>query len=276
MLDSGAGRTDDRPLMDQRQFASSDEAGRTPTRYVEHLSDADLELLNRLLPWRCFTLDSRGRKLGAAASETKRNVAQLIPDRRIVELDRRFPLAGRSVLEIGCFEGVHTIALAQRAERVFAIDSRIENVVKSIVRTWSFGLHVTCFKCDVEVPAEFALVPEIDVVHHVGVLYHLVDPVRHLQTLLPRTRGMLMLDTHVAAEGEASSTYEVDGQRYPYRHYREGGREDAFAGMYDHAKWLPVDALTSLLRKHGLTDIDVAEMRQERNGLRALIYARRT
>lgn len=261
--------------MDQSERATTDDAGRTPTRYVEHLSDEDLQLLNKLLPWRCFTLDSRGREFGVRASETKRNVPQTIPDRRIVELDRRFPLAGRSVLEIGCFEGIHSIALAQRAAKVTAIDSRIENVVKTMVRTWSFGMHVTCFKCDVELAQDFALVPEVDVTHHVGVLYHLKDPVGHLQKLLPRTRHMLMLDTHVAAEGEAKSTYEVGGRSYPYRHFTEGGRAEAFSGMYDHAKWLPLDVLVAVLRDAGFGEVDVAELRAERNGPRTLIFARR-
>jgi tRNA (mo5U34)-methyltransferase len=186
------------------------------------------------------------------------------------------PLAGRSVLEVGCFEGIHTIGLGQRAAKVIAIDSRIENVVKTMVRTWSFGLHVTCFQCDVERAQDFALVPEVDITHHVGVLYHLKDPVAHLQALLARTKQVLMLDTHVAAEGEATASYEVGGRSYPYRHYREGGRADAFSGMYDHAKWLPVDVLASLLREQGFGEVDVAELRPERNGLRALIFAKRT
>jgi tRNA (mo5U34)-methyltransferase len=179
------------------------------------------------------------------------------------------------VLEIGCFEGVHTIGLAARAGRVIAIDSRIENVVKTIVRTWSFGHHVTAFQCDVEKASDFAMVPEVDVVHHVGVLYHLVDPVAHLAALLQKTKRMLMLDTHIAADGQATESYVSGGKSYPYWRYREGGRADAFSGMYDHAKWLPLATLQEVLRAGGFADIEVAEMRQERNGLRALLFAQR-
>jgi tRNA (mo5U34)-methyltransferase len=248
---------------------------RIPTKYVDHLSDEDLERLNQMLPWRCFTLDGRGRRFGAPASAIKRNVAQQIPDRRTPMLDARCPLAGLSVLEIGCFEGVHTIGLAARAGRVIAIDSRIENVVKTIVRTWSFGHHVTAFQCDVEKASDFAMVPEVDVVHHVGVLYHLVDPVAHLAALLQKTKRMLMLDTHIAADGQATESYVSGGKSYPYWRYREGGRADAFSGMYDHAKWLPLATLQEVLRAGGFADIEVAEMRQERNGLRALLFAQR-
>ena len=254
---------------------STDANGRIPTRFVDHLGDDDLERLNGLLPWRCFTLDANGRRFGSPTSDVKRNSPQRIPDRRIVELDRRLPLAGLHVLEVGCFEGIHSIALAQRAAHVTAIDSRIENVVKTMVRTWSFGLHVDCFKCDVESATDFALVPEADVVHHVGVLYHLQDPVGHLQVLLARTRRMLMLDTHVAPEADAPSSYEVNGKDYRYRRFREGGRDDAFSGMYDHAKWLPLTVLEGVLSEAGFGRIDVAEQRDERNGPRVLIFAQR-
>lgn len=121
----------------------TDSEGRTQTKYVDDLSDADLSRLNDLLPWQCFTLDSNGRRFGKQASAKKRNLPQAIPDHRITELNRRFPLAGLSVLEVGCFEGVHTIALAGYGAKVVGIDSRIENVAKTMVRTWSFGFEAT-------------------------------------------------------------------------------------------------------------------------------------
>jgi hypothetical protein len=65
------------------------------------------------------------------------------------------------------------------------------------------------------------------------------------------------------------------GKSYPYWRYREGGRADAFSGMYDHAKWLPLATLQEVLRAAGFADIEVAEMRQERNGLRTLLFAQR-
>ena len=249
--------------------------GRTETRFVDHLSDADLSRLNDLLPWQCFTLDSHGRRFGKQASDNKRNLPQVIPDPRITELNRRFPLEGLSVLEVGCFEGIHTIALAGYGAKVIGIDSRIENVVKTMVRTWSFGLEATAFKCDVEQEEDFAKVPEVDITHHMGVLYHLVDPVTHLKKLLTRTRKAILLDTHYAREEEADKSYSVEGTSYRYKHFREGGREEAFAGMYDHAKWLPLDTLVSVLKAVGFSNVDVAELRDERNGARVLIFASR-
>ncbi|MEZ5653647.1 MAG: methyltransferase domain-containing protein [Burkholderiaceae bacterium] len=263
------------PMTSKVNWLSVDGEGRIPTRYVDHLLDDDLKVLNDLLPWQCFTLDSQGRQFGKPASASKRNAFQPIPDPRIVEFNERFELDGQTVLEIGCFEGIHTIALANAGANVIAIDSRIENVVKTIVRTWSFGFHVTAFKCDVEREADFAQVPQVDAAHHMGVLYHLVDPVAHLHQLMPKVGKALLLDTHYAKEEDATLEYESGGRSYRYKHYREGGRENAFAGMYDHAKWLTLDTLVSLLKAGGFDKVDVAQLRDERNGPRTLIYALR-
>jgi tRNA (mo5U34)-methyltransferase len=252
-----------------------DSQGRVATPRVDVLSDEELQILNDLLPWQCFTLDLKGRRLGKAASATKREIPQEIPDHRIEELNRRVPLAGRHVLEVGCFEGVHTVALAAYGAKVTAVDSRIENLVKTMTRLWAFGYQADVFRCDVEAAEDFARVPEVDITHHVGVLYHLVDPVGHLRAMLARTRNAIMLDTHVAREGQADASYDVQGRSYPYWRFRETGRAAAFAGMYDHAKWLPLETLRELLQEGGFAYIDVAEVRDERNGARALIYATR-
>jgi tRNA (mo5U34)-methyltransferase len=250
--------------------------GRAHILGVEALPDEELRRLNTLLPWAAFVVDSKGRRFGAPYSANKRNVPQEVPDPRIVELDRRMPLAERTVLEIGCFEGIHTAALAQRAGRVLACDSRIENVVKTIVRCAMFGVpapHV--FRWDVEEapPPGFDL--GCDVLHHVGVLYHLTDPVGHLRTLAPLVRDGIMLDTHVAPEDAALREYESGGRRWRYMHYREAGREAPFAGMLDHAKWLFRDDLVVLLRELGFADIHDAGITSWRHGPRWLVYARR-
>jgi tRNA (mo5U34)-methyltransferase len=117
--------------------------------------------------------------------------------------------------------------------------------------------------------------PEIDLIHHVGVLYHLKDPVRHLLALGKLAGEGMMLDTHVAAPETAHSEYEVDGKLYRYQHYKEGGRAEVFSGMYDHAKWLLTSDIEALLRQAGFTSVRVVEERQERNGLRIMLFASR-
>lgn len=117
--------------------------------------------------------------------------------------DQEFGLPGRQVLEVGCFEGVHTIGLVQAGAKVTAVDARMENVVKAKLRCYFYGVAADIRRCDVEIEQEQQSLPEVDLLHYVGVLYHLVDPVRHLQVLAPKVRMGLMLDTHVATPESA-------------------------------------------------------------------------
>ncbi len=252
------------------------EEGRVYTKYVESLSDEDLQALNALLPWRCFTVDSRGRRFGNRAWPGKRDTPQEVPDPRIIVLHERYDLRDKYVLELGCFEGVHTTALCSFGARVTAIDSRIENVVKTIVRCAMFGYAPTVFVCDLERVDDYKRLPPVDMLHHVGVLYHLTDPVHHLRKLIPLVKTGIMLDTHYAEDRAAKDTYEVDGTPFRYHRYHEGGKAEVFAGMRDHAKWLRLDDIVAVLTELGFGDIDVVDNKHMRNGPRVLMHAQRT
>ena len=242
---------------------------------VDMLPDEELERLNSLLPWGAFLVDSKGRRFGRAWSSSKRAVAQALPDPRILELDRRVPLRDRSVLEIGCFEGIHTAALAARAARVLACDSRIENVIKTIVRCGMLQTAPVVFRWNVEECLPENIDITSDVLHHVGVLYHLTDPVSHLNFLANRVNDTIMLDTHVAPENAILQEYQSCGRTWKYFRYKEGGREDPFSGMASHAKWLEVGSITQILEDAGFSKIDVVRVQQERNGPRLSLFASR-
>jgi 2-polyprenyl-3-methyl-5-hydroxy-6-metoxy-1,4-benzoquinol methylase len=245
------------------------------TPRLDRLTGDDLAELNRLLKWNCFTVDSHGRRLGDRARAGKREEPQEIPDYRTPMLDRAFALADKHVLEIGCFEGVHTIGLCDRARAVTAIDSRIENVAKTVLRCYLYGHSPDIRRCNVEVADELAQLPDVDVVHHVGVLYHLVDPVAHLALLNRKVRLGLMLDTHVATAEQATETLISGGKQYPCRRFNEGGVAEVFSGMYAHASWLTLETLVALLKDLGFARTEVLEQRAERNGPRVLIMAHR-
>lgn len=242
---------------------------------VEHLSDDELRELNELLPWNCFIVDSKGRRFGKPTSATKRNIPQTVPDRRIAMLNERIPLHDKTVFEIGCFEGVHTAGLIHYAKHVKACDSRISNVVKTAVRCAMFQINPSVFVWDVEQAPPAGQDVSCDVLHHVGVLYHLKDPVAHLKSLLPHVTRGVMLDTHYARPNELNASYKVDDVEYKHKRFVEGGRHEPFSGMYDTAKWLLLDDLVTLLRSLGFPRIDIAEDRDERNGARTLIFAER-
>jgi 2-polyprenyl-3-methyl-5-hydroxy-6-metoxy-1,4-benzoquinol methylase len=243
--------------------------------HVDPLSDEDLSRLNNLLPWKAFTVDRQGRRFGGVAWRGKRDQPQPVPDRRTSILDERFGLADKHVLEFGCFEGIHTIGLMRVAARVTAVDGRIENVAKTIIRTAMYGHYPRVFVHNVdEVPSDYDQL-QADVLHHVGVLYHLRDPVRHLLNIGKFIRVGIMLDTHYALEGEAALSYEVNGRQYPYKLFREQGRADVFSGLGASSKWLPLQLIMELLRESGFSAVELVEDRQERNGPRALLIARR-
>lgn len=243
--------------------------------FIDPLSDEDLTELNSLLRWNAFTVDRHGRRFGGVAWEGKRDRPQAIPDRRIVLMDERFKLADKHVLEFGCFEGIHTIGLSKFAARVTAVDGRIENVVKTIVRTSLYGCYPTVFKYDVEAMPVSTDLLRADLLHHVGLLYHLADPVRHLLEI-GRYIGLgMMLDTHYASDDEARLSYEVGGREYRYKLYGELGYKDVFSGLSAHSKWLRLDTIVGLLHETGFPQVEVVETRQERNGPRVLLFARR-
>lgn len=242
---------------------------------VEDLPDTELEVLNDLLPWAFFTVDSKGRNFGKPYSSSKRAKEQTIPDRRIVDFNAKYPLAGQTVLKVGRFEGIHTCAYSELAEKVIAIDSRIENVVKTMVRCSLYGYNPEVYRVDLEEPLPNYIDLQCDVLSHIGVLYHLTDPVGHLFEISKLTGKVLLLDTHVAKKGAKLEEYSVNGESYAYMEYKEKGRKPPFAGMKDHAKWLLLECLMNVLEKCGFVGINLIEERNEKNGLRVLIYAAR-
>lgn len=246
-----------------------------PTPRLDGLSDRDLDRLNQMLPWMAFTVDGKGRRLGNIAWKGKRSEPQAIPDRRIELLDQEFGLSDKSVLEIGCFEGIHTIGLARKAKSVIAVDSRIDNVVKTIVRASLYGCSPAVQVCNVEEYPLPVFDLRSDIVHHVGVLYHLKDPVAHLRAIAGLTRIGLMLDTHIARPEQATQSYTSVSKAFRFQNFEESGEVDPFSGMYPASKWLLLDDIVSLLKEGGFESVRVVEEREERNGPRVLLFARK-
>lgn len=239
------------------------------------LSDAELKELNRLLPWKCFTTDNLGRRFGNPAWAGKRTVPENIPDPRIQLMHDYFDLSDKVVLEVGCFEGVHTIGIGDFAKAVIAIDARIENVVKTIVRCAAYGRHPSVSLYNIETQPPDVTRLNADVMHHMGVLYHLKNPVEHLLSVGSYIRTGITLDTHYCSPDQAGSTYEHGERRYRYKKFRESGHRDPFSGVYDHAKWLLLDDIVGLLAESGFADCRIVETRAERFGPRVLLFARR-
>ncbi len=235
------------------------------------LPNDELDRLNNLLPWAAYVVDEKGRAFGKAHSKNKRNTPQKIPDYRANILDEKVGLHGKTVLEVGCFEGIHTVGLAKKGALVTAFDSRIENIVKTMVRCSAFNVraNVCYWNLENEKPD---YIQEYDIVHHIGVLYHLLNPIQHLKEISACAKSTLLLDTHVALEEELD-TDTFKGFEYRYYNFIEGGRESPFAGMKESAKWIYLEDLIKYLKELGFSDVDILEQREERNGHRVLICA---
>ena len=239
------------------------------------LTDADIDSFNNLLPWAAMTVDARGRILGRAWNSRKRSGVHGLVDARQKKFNEAFSFDGRHVLELGCFEGIHTIGLLLLGASVTAVDGRIENVLKTIARVWAYGLKCDVAQWDFEEAPSPLLPDRWDVLHHIGVLYHLSDPIGHLNAVLPRTDSAVLLDTHVADSAEvATLQYKVDGTNVRYRRKAEPHAVSSpFAGMRDHAKYLVLEDLVDHLRRHGFSETKVVSNRLERNGRRVTVWA---
>lgn len=244
------------------------------TMVLDHLDDVALDTFNSLLPWGAMTADSAGRTVGAAWSETKRSQLNPLIDDRIISFDEAFPLKDLHVLEVGCFEGIHTIGCLARGAKVTAVDVRIENILKTLSRLWIYGLSADVQYWNLEAGEPPASVPSSwDVLHHIGVLYHLADPATHLAIALNRTNKALILDTHVSSEDEVTNhIYHACGRTFAYAE-KEEKPISPFAGVKDHAKWLKIEDLEWICRDRGFTDVRIIDVRQERNGKRVLLWA---
>lgn len=252
-------------------FAPSTEA----VKYIDILEDEELLQLNKMFDWNCFTVDSHGRRFGMAAWGSKRINPELIPDPRIVKFHERFDLSNMHVLEVGCFEGIHTLGLLKYAKHVAATDARIDHVIKTQVRCNMYGFSPSVFRWDVEsIPADVELLAT-DFLHHVGVLYHLKNPVGHLLDMGRYVRRGVMIDTHFSRPEEATEKYSVDGNEYAYKRYLEYGKQESFSGMYDHSKWILLDDIIKCLKQTGFNRIEIVDKREERNGPRVLLFAER-
>lgn len=242
---------------------------------IENLSDEQLNELNEMIDWKCFVVDSKGRRFGKPAHRKKRSTPQVLPDYRLNILKERVNLSESTVLEVGCFEGIHTVGLCREAKKVLAIDSRIANVVKTMVRTQFFKVYPEVFVYDLEnINNDNCQRLQCDVLHHVGVLYHLHNPVEQIRYFRKYVNQAILLDTHYATPEMAKDEYQSSGQSYKYYRYKEQGYKDTFSGMKDHAKWLLLDDIKALLVEAGFPQIEVVELREERNGPRVLLIAK--
>jgi 2-polyprenyl-3-methyl-5-hydroxy-6-metoxy-1,4-benzoquinol methylase len=252
---------------------------------IKYLSPADLSYLNVLLPWSSYNAVGKSVPLGSAYLSNKRSSPHSIPDGHVTAISKFLDISRCTVLEVGCFEGHYTAALANSCKSVNAIDSRVENVIKTLVRLWALNLggNVTLDVVDLDgtALADFYRSKGIasggfDLIHHRGVLYHLADPCRHLADLATLGMAHLYIHTQYANTSQKLSPYQSAFGTFDAFFYREKNIEFApFAGMRKDAIWLQKKDLLNVLRDLGMGKIEILSDVEERNGSRIELIASR-
>ena len=179
-------------------------------------------------------------------------------------------VAGRTVLELGPFEGYHSAALEQAgAATVVAVEASSTAYLKCLVVKEVLGLNARYLYGDV--PAFLAQSDEqFDVVWASGILYHQAEPITFLE-LAARHGDHLFLHTHYwdaarcAQIGTADRfdpardvTVDWHGRSIRLHHYNSGSdtTTGTFAGgPRPFARWMSKDDLEFVLRELGLTQI---------------------
>jgi tRNA (mo5U34)-methyltransferase len=87
-----------------------------------------------------------------------------------------------------------------------------------------------------------------------------------------KARIGMLLDTHYATHEMLNSEYESNGKSYKYYRHKEGGRDEVFSGMQDHAKWLLLQDIIDLLLAAGFEKFSIEKNELQRNGPRVRIY----
>jgi len=201
-------------------------------------------------------------------------------DARVPWAESQIPggLAGKTVLELGPFEGYHTVAFEQRgAAHVTSVEASRTAYLKCLVVKDLFDLQASLLYGDV--PSFLAQTnEEFDVVWASGILYHQADPVSFLE--LAADRGdHLFLHTHffdqaAAAESSMAPRFRTEldteviwrgrSMRLHRYEYETDTVQGTFAGgPQRYANWMEKADIEFMLAElgfatvvHGVVDFD--------------------
>jgi hypothetical protein len=176
-------------------------------------------------------------------------------DPRLLWFFERFPQAA-SILEMGSFEGGHTLGLAAHpgVRRVLAVEARAESVEKARFVQGLLGVTNVEFVVANLETANLEEFGRFDAVYCVGVLYHLPQPWRLIEKIAGVT-GNLYIWTHYANPAYAS----VRIGPYLGARYAEHGYADPLSGVSAWSFWPTRESLLAMLTEYGFNSIDVIE-----------------
>lgn len=155
--------------------------------------------------------------------------------RLLLFLEKFRPL--NKILELGSFEGGHTVALRQNGvKEVVAVEARKSNIQKSEFIKSIFEIeNITFIEADLET-YNISNLGKFDAVFCVGVLYHLTNPTKTLSQI-SKISNQAFIWTH----------YSENESKY----VREGGLEDPLSGTRAHSLWLSIEEFKSICVEAG-------------------------
>ena len=168
-----------------------------------------------------------------------------VGDPRVTRFFEVFPNVQR-ILELGSFEGGHTLALAEHpgVSRVVGLESRDANLKKSALLRRLVPMPNAAFsQCNLET-VSLQSYGQFDAIFCCGLLYHLPDPIKLLKQFAGAAPN-IYIGTHYAIEVDI----EVNGVRGSV--YKEHGLKDTLSGMSMTSLWLTLDCLLSTLTECG-------------------------
>jgi SAM-dependent methyltransferase/uncharacterized protein YbaR (Trm112 family) len=182
-------------------------------------------------------------------------------DPRIRRLSAELSLQDKRVLELGCLEGGHSLALSALGPReLVAVEGRPANYVRCCVIKNLFALDTVRFRLDDVRQVTPERYGTFDVVVAMGVLYHLPDP-HALLANLPRLADTVYLSTHYANDKHPQHSPEAHLEtpwgRFRGKRYNEYGLADPLSGLEEHSFWLRQDDLLEMCRRAGFSTVKI-------------------
>jgi hypothetical protein len=181
------------------------------------------------------------------------------PDTRLVNFSNLVNITiTDTILELGSFEGHHTIDLYHPIfpSKLITLDVRITNCMKTLIHCFLAKRLIPNIICeDLE---DYKSLPDVDYIINIGVLYHLTNPLKHLELCGEACSKGMLLDTHYT-NSKAAEKHNEPGFQYPR------------AGVKEYSKWLPLPVIKNKVIELGFK-IKESHERIEANGPRVCMY----
>jgi tRNA (mo5U34)-methyltransferase len=227
---------------------------------IDKLTKADLGRISAGRKWTSHSIDWLGRIIGDTTGR-----GYCIPNAICSYFADRFAGAGRTVLEYGCYEGAHSVALSMSGFDVLAIDSRQYNIDNAKARAELYGQRIRWEVRDLE---DYLPLQPHDLGFNMGVIYHLTDPVEHLKLAAEACKVAMLVDFNYADPGTDRYVSE-DGLEYPCYTNTESGYKAPKSGMRPIARWIGPGVVVDMLDTFFRSVEQVSDrVEQERNGRR--------